>query len=324
MTAALAKWVQPVLYQQPVRTPKSAHIPSHPPSQKTRQSMPKTPSTQSSEKIKSETVASLQPSEGKDAVAAVFHRSARGYQLAWNQSRAAKGNTDPGVFFLCGFHSDMQGIKAQHLAEYCEERGMAFTRFDYFGHGTSEGKAEDGTIGQWLADALEIFDLTQGPQIVVGSSMGGWLSMLLTLARPERVVGLVGIAAAPDFTEALLWDRLTDKQQKTMVRTGWLDVPSTYGDPYRITIRFMEESTEHFLLDKPSIPIHCPVTLVHGINDTEVPFEFSMALNEKLESKNVRTMLIPDGDHRLSSPKGLRAVTNAVEKMRAGLAEPLA
>ena len=245
-------------------------------------------------------------------------KTAAGHTLAYKHQHGDA----PGVFFLCGFHSDMGGTKAEHLAKYCAEKNLAFTRFDYFGHGLSDGKAEDGSIGGWLADALTIFDeVAKGPQIIVGSSMGGWLALLLALARPDRAAGLVGIAPAPDFTEALMWDRMTDKQQKTMIRQGWIDIPSEYGTPYRVTIKFLEESTDHFLLDKPSIPVHCPVTLLHGINDADVPFEFSMALNEKIESKQVRTMLIPDGDHRLSSEKHLRALTNAIEKMLPLIAE---
>jgi pimeloyl-ACP methyl ester carboxylesterase len=246
------------------------------------------------------------------------HTTRAGHKLAYQHQ---PGDT-PGVIFLCGFHSDMGGTKAEHLANYCAEKGLAFTRFDYFGHGASDGKAEDGTIGGWLDDALEIFDtVAKGPQIVVGSSMGGWLALLLSLKRAKRVVGLVGIAAAPDFTEALMWDRMTDKQQKQMMRQGWLDIPNEYGDPYRVTVKFLEESTNHFLLDKPTIDIRCPVTLLHGINDVDVPFEFSMAINEKLASKQVRTMLIPDGDHRLSSERHLRAISNAIEKMLPLIAE---
>ncbi len=222
----------------------------------------------------------------------------------------------PRVIFLCGHRSDMRGVKAAHLAQWASARGQAYTRFDYSGHGESGGVFEEGTIGSWLEDALAVIDATSGPLILAGSSMGGWIGLLAALKRPERVVGFLGIAAAPDFTEALIWDKLTDQQQKQLVRKGFLDLPSRYEDtPLRITVPFLEESSEHFLLDKPSIPLRCPVTLLHGLNDLEVPFEFSMALNEKIESKRVSTKLIPDGDHRLSSEKHLGIIVSALEKL---------
>lgn len=223
---------------------------------------------------------------------------------------------EPTILFLPGYRSDMRGIKAAHLAEWAEANKRAFVRFDYSGHGESSGAFEDGTIGSWLEDALAVIDTIEGPLVLVGSSMGGWIGLLAALKRSERVSAFMGIAAAPDFTESLIWDKLTDTQQKQLVRKGFLDLPSRYDDnPNRITIQFLEESADHYLLDKPSIPLHCPVTLLHGLKDADVPFEFSMALNEKLESKQVSTRLIPDGDHRLSSDRDLRIIVLALEKL---------
>lgn len=219
--------------------------------------------------------------------------------------RRVPGRGGPGVVFLGGFKSDMTGSKASHLAAWCAARGRAFLRFDYSGHGASGGRFEDGTIGRWLDDALAAFDaLAEGPQVVVGSSMGGWIALLLALRRPERVAALVGIAAAPDFTEELIWKELSPEIRGAIARDGaWLR-PSEYGEPYPITRALIEDGRKHLLLGGP-IPIRAPVRLLHGQRDADVPWEMSLRLAERLESEDVRATLVKGGDHRLSTEADL-------------------
>ncbi len=217
----------------------------------------------------------------------------------------------PGVVFLGGFNSDMTGSKAEHLAERCAAEGRAFLRFDYAGHGASGGVFAEGTIGGWLDDATLMLDaLTERPQVVVGSSMGGWLALLLALRRPGRVCGLVGVAAAPDFVRRIEAG-LSDAARAEMAATGvWLR-PSAYGAPYPIARRLLEEGHNHLLLEAP-IPLAIPVRLVHGQRDPDVPWETSLAIAERLVSEDVRVELIKDGDHRLSTPRDLGLLWGAV------------
>lgn len=223
---------------------------------------------------------------------------------------------EPGVMFLTGFKSDMTGSKALALEEFCRERGQAYLRFDYTGHGQSSGEFEEGCIGAWLQDACDAFDrLTQGPQIIVGSSMGGWIALLLALSRKERVAGLVGIAAAPDFTEELVWQAFTPAQQRELMEKDRVAVPNCYeGDPYIITKQLVEEGRNHLLL-QDKIPIVCPVRLLHGTKDEDVPWQVSARLLEKLESADARLTLIKDAGHRLSEPEQLELLCEAVEEV---------
>lgn len=208
--------------------------------------------------------------------------------------------------FLGGFKSDMTGSKATALEAHCQKQGIAFTRFDYLGHGASSGHFTDGTIGEWAQNAIHILDeVTQGPQILVGSSMGGWLMLLAALARPQRVSGLIGIAAAPDFTERLLWAQMNDAQRHVLIEEGVFYAPSCYGeDCYPITRRLLEEGRDHLLLDA-DIPIHVPVRLIHGMADPDVPWQLSGMLAERLMSDDVEVSLIKSGDHRMSQPENL-------------------
>ncbi len=230
---------------------------------------------------------------------------------------------EPGVLFLTGFKSDMEGSKALALEAHCRETGRAFLRFDYSGHGSSSGKFEEGTIGAWLADAVAVLDqLTEGPQVIVGSSMGGWIALLLALARPQRVAGLVGIAAAPDFTEELIWRTLPGNQRREMVERGFISIPNCYGeDPYIITHRLVEEGRDHLLLGAP-IPIHCPVRLLHGEKDEDVPWQHGLKLVEKLESTDVAFTLVKGAGHRLSEPEHLNLLCNTVESILHGNKNP--
>jgi pimeloyl-ACP methyl ester carboxylesterase len=221
----------------------------------------------------------------------------------------------PEVLFLGGFASAMTGTKALRLEAHCRALGQGFTRFDYRGHGSSSGRFADFTIGDWAADALAVLDrVVEGPAVLVGSSMGGWIMLLLALARPERVKGLIGIAAAPDFTERLMREALTPEEAATLARDGVLLQPSEYGAPLPITLRLLDEGQDHLVLDQP-LPIGCPVHLLHGQGDPDVPFELALELADRLESREVTLELVKDGDHRLSREADLRRLTAALDRM---------
>lgn len=223
---------------------------------------------------------------------------------------------NPGVLFCGGFMSDMTGSKATVLDAWAYETGHAFTRFDYTGHGVSSGRFEDGTIGRWLDDTLAVIDrLTEGPLILVGSSMGGWISLLAALRRPERVVGLVGIAAAPDFTEDLMWDVMDAEARRQVTENGvWLMPEENGGAPEPVTRGLIEDGRNHLLLRTP-IPLTIPVRLFQGVSDRTVPWPTATRLVERLDSADVRLTLIKDGDHRLSRPQDLALVIVALNEL---------
>jgi pimeloyl-ACP methyl ester carboxylesterase len=207
----------------------------------------------------------------------------------------------PGVVFLGGFMSDMTGTKACRLDAWCAARGQAYLRYDYFAHGQSSGAFRDATVGRWAADALAVIDrLTEDPQVLVGSSMGGWVMLLAALARRERVKALVGIAAAPDATEDLMWQKMPFDLREEVITKGAVRLPSRYSESgYLITRKLVEEARAHLVMREP-IAIDCPVRLIHGMADPDVPFETSLALSDRLASADVQTILVKDGDHRLS------------------------
>jgi len=227
----------------------------------------------------------------------------------------------PGVMFLTGFKSDMTGGKALALEDFCRRIGRAFLRFDYTGHGQSSGEFEAGTIGAWTADAVSVLDeIADGPQVLVGSSMGGWVMLLAALARPDRVAGLLGIAAASDFTEDLIWNAFTDEQRAVMETNGFVDIPNCYEDqePYRISHELVVEGRQHLLLDR-EIPLDMPVRLIHGMLDEDVPWPTSQRIANRLRSEDVETTFIKCGDHRLSEPHDLdrlcRVLAGLLEKV---------
>jgi pimeloyl-ACP methyl ester carboxylesterase len=234
-----------------------------------------------------------------------------GARLAYHRTEG----TRPGLVWLGGFASDMDGSKALTLEAHCKARGQAFVRFDYQGHGRSSGRFVDGTIGRWKNDALAVLDrLTEGPQVLVGSSMGGWIMLLLALARPERVAGLIGIAAAPDFATDLLWPSLSPQQQREVEDKGVWHMPSPYGDPTPLTLNLVGEARHHRLLDTP-IEVACPVRLLQGTADDEVPWRWALKLQDALTSDDVETTLVKDGDHRLSEPRDLQRLTDTVDRL---------
>lgn len=219
----------------------------------------------------------------------------------------------PGVMFLTGFKSDMTGGKALALEAFCRARGQAFVRFDYSGHGASSGRFEDGTIGRWADDAAFVLDrVAEGPQVLVGSSMGGWIALLLALKRPERVAGLVGIAAAADFTEDLIGQALTPAQAQVLASDGFVAIPDcTGGEPYRITRALVEEGRRHLLLRAP-IALRVPVRLIHGMKDADVPWQTALRLAERIQAGDVEVQLVKEGGHRLSEPPDLERLCRTV------------
>jgi pimeloyl-ACP methyl ester carboxylesterase len=240
-----------------------------------------------------------------------------GRRLAYRKRLATDRTQDcAGILFLPGFRSDMAGTKATFLDEFCAERGLPYARFDYSGHGASSGRFEDGTIGAWAQDAIAIIDhVADGSLVLVGSSMGGWIMLLAALARPDRIAGLVGLAPAPDFTEALIWNRLADQDRDRLLGAGRLATPSAYADePTIITRALIEEGRRHLLLGAP-IGIRCPVRLLHGMADPDVPHRLSLDLAERLVSNDVRVTLIKDGDHRLSRREDLALLGRTVDEL---------
>ncbi len=224
---------------------------------------------------------------------------------------------EPGVMFLSGFNSNMEGDKAMALERWCLHRGQQFTRFDYFGHGKSSGKFPEGTIGRWGDDALAILDaVTEGPQLLVGSSMGGWLMLLLAQQRAERIVGLLGLAAAPDFTQRLRDSGLRPGDREQLETQGYCEMPCDYddGEPYVISAGLLQEAEQHLLLGKP-LAIDCPVRLIQGQMDSDVPWEVAMQLLSNIRGSDTEVILVKEGNHRLSGAADIRRMTDIVAQM---------
>jgi pimeloyl-ACP methyl ester carboxylesterase len=224
----------------------------------------------------------------------------------------------PGLFWLSGFRSDMTGSKAAAVDSFGQSHGLGITRFDYSGHGQSTGDFNLGTISRWLEEAIAVFDTTAGPQILIGSSMGGWLALLLTRALrrrgSDRIVGLVLIAPATDMTELML-GQMPKKYQKLLDKQGYFDTPSDYSaEPYRINKALLDDGRQHLLLGR-AIETGCPVTILQGARDRDVPKEHSMKLVQHLLTDPVTLTLIPDGEHRLSRPEDLAVLEKAIEQM---------
>jgi len=235
-----------------------------------------------------------------------------GRSLACHQIKGA----GPGIVFLGGYKSDMTGTKAVHLQAWAEATGRAFLRFDYSGHGQSSGRFEEGGIGDWFADARSIIEgLTTGPQVLVGSSMGGWIALLVARAMPERVAGLVGVAAAPDFTEDLMWGSYSPAQKALLEGQGWLAEPSDYSDePNIITKAFLEDGARHLVLRSP-LALPFPVRLLQGTADTDVPPSVALRLMEHAQSPDLRLTLVKGADHRFSTPACLDLITAAIAEV---------
>jgi len=220
--------------------------------------------------------------------------------------------SSPTLVFLPGFMSNMSGDKATMLAALAAAHGHASLRLDYSGHGASGGRFEDGTIGRWAEDALVLIDrLTEGPIVLVGSSMGGWIALLVALARTARVQALVGIAAAPDFTEDLIWADLPDCGRAKMLRDGVQRSPSAHDGEQIITLGLIEDGRRHLVLRGP-IALSCAVRLLHGQMDADVPWQTALQLAERVQGNDVQITLVKDGGHRLSRPQDLAALARIV------------
>jgi pimeloyl-ACP methyl ester carboxylesterase len=235
----------------------------------------------------------------------------------------ARAGSGPGLFWLGGFNSDMRGTKALALDAWAMEHGRACIRFDYSGHGESGGAFIDGTIGRWLEEGLAVFErFCRGPQVVIGSSMGGWMALLLARAIAKReaagadLAGLVLIAPAPDFTEQLMWNAFSDEVREEIRTKGVWMRPSEYGDgaPYPITRALIEEGRNHLLLGS-AIEVGCPVRILQGAQDPDVPWQHAFALAHRLPAEDVVLTMIQDGDHRLSRPQDIARILAAVAEI---------
>jgi len=234
-----------------------------------------------------------------------------GSSLAW---RKLEG-TGPTVVWLGGFRSDMSGTKAQALADWAQQTGRAFVRFDYFGHGESTGDFVDGTISRWRDDSLAVIDeLTSGQLILVGSSMGGWLSCLATLVRPDRVKALLLIAPAADFTSKLMAPEMTEADKADLESTGVWMRPSAYGEAYPITKALLDDGAKWSILPGP-IPLNIPLWILQGGRDPDVPWRHALALSEAVVSEDAVFTLIRDGDHRLSRPQDIARMIATIEEL---------
>ncbi len=237
--------------------------------------------------------------------------SPQGRRLAYQKTEGA----GPMVVFLSGLKSDMEGTKAVHMESWAKSRGQAYLRFDYSGHGESAGRFEDGCIGDWHQDALAMIDAqTEGPLIVVGSSMGGWQALLLAKARPDRIQGMVTIAAAPDFTEDGYWASFTDAEKEALETVGHVERPSDYMEPYIITKRMIEDGRDHLVLRDPLV-LPFPVRCLQGTTDTAVSTETALRLLDHATAEDMRLLLVKDADHRFSDGPCLGLIEDAVAEL---------
>ena len=239
---------------------------------------------------------------------AEFIETKQGRRLAYHRTEGR----GPWVVFLGGLKSDMQGTKAVFLEEWAQREGRAFLRFDYSGHGESSGEFTDGCIGDWAEDtAAAVGELTEGPIVPVGSSMGGWQALLLARAQPGRIAGLVTIAAAPDFTEDGYWASFTDAQKVALEKVGHVELPSDYMEPYVITKRMIEDGRTQLVLRDP-LPLPFPVRFVQGTADTAVSVETAVRLLEHATGPDMQLKLVKDADHRFSDGPCLGLILEAL------------
>ena len=239
-----------------------------------------------------------------------FFDTPQGRRIAYHKS----GDTGPTVVFLGGLKSDMEGTKAVHLEAWAQARGQKFLRFDYSGHGESSGAFEDGCIGDWHEDTVAaITALTEGPLIVVGSSMGGWQALLLAKALPERIAGMVTIAAAPDFTEDSYWAGFTPEQKVQLEAEGQVALPSDYMEPYIITKRMIEDGRNRLVLRTP-LALPFPVRFLQGTEDTAVDSSVAYRLLDHAEGEDIQLLMVKGKDHRFSDPNCLKLIESKVEE----------
>ncbi len=237
-------------------------------------------------------------------------KTARGREIAFHRT----DGEGPGVVFLGGFQSDMTGTKATTLEEWARVRGRAFVRFDYSGHGQSSGAFAEGCIGDWAEDAMAVVAATEGPQVLVGSSMGGWISSLVIRAMPGKVCGFVGVAAAPDFVEDAFWAGFDAAQRRQLEEEGQVWLPSDYGDPFPVTKRLVEDARERLVLRAP-LEMPFPVRLLQGGADEVVPREAALRLFDHIAGPDVRLTIVKGTDHRFSEPENLAQIIAAIEEV---------
>lgn len=238
----------------------------------------------------------------------------QGRRIAYNYTDGAL----PAVVFLGGFKSDMEGTKALHLEDWAKAHGRAFLRFDYSGHGVSDGDFEEGAIGDWFEDACAALSLVEGPAVLVGSSMGGWISLLVSREMPDKVAGLVTVAAAPDFTEDSMWGDFSDAQKADLERLGKIALPSEYGEPYVITKRLIEDGRDRLVLRTP-LWLPFPVRFLQGTADADVDQAVAIRLMDHVEGSDIRLTLVKGADHRFSTPECLALISFSVSKVLARL-----
>lgn len=241
-----------------------------------------------------------------------------GYELAYHYTPPAPHITQdvPQIVFLGGFKSDMNGTKALYLEEFCRAQGYGFVRLDYSGHGQSKGAFEDGNISRWKNDALEVIDSLHLKNILlIGSSMGGWISLRIALERPSLVYGFIGIAAAPDFTDDIWYNRLNDVQRAEILQNGKIAIPNEYDDtPYIITKALIEDGRENFILNTRH-DIQVPMIMLQGMRDPDVPWETTSSIKNAFPQADIDVVLIEDGDHRLSRPEDLEILGREIKNL---------
>jgi pimeloyl-ACP methyl ester carboxylesterase len=243
--------------------------------------------------------------------APAFLDTASGRRIAHHRTPGA----GPGVVFLGGFRSDMEGTKALHLEAWAKRTGRAFLRFDYSGHGQSSGAFTEGCISDWAEDARAAIEaLTEGPQVLVGSSMGGWISAIIIAEIPQKVAGFVGIATAPDFTEDSMWRDFSAEERRELMEDGQVDLPSDYGEPYPITRRLIEDGRENLVLRRP-LRMRFPVRLLQGTEDEAVERQVALNLLDHIEGDDVRLTFVKGADHRFSAPENLKLIEAALEEV---------
>jgi pimeloyl-ACP methyl ester carboxylesterase len=246
-----------------------------------------------------------------------FLTTPQGRRIAYRRTEG----TGPGIVFLSGFKSDMKGTKAVALEDWARRNGRAYLRFDYSGHGESDGEFTAGCIGDWAEDArAAITQLTEGPQILVGSSMGGWISLLMTKAISDHVAGLVTIAAAPDFTEDSMWAGFDEAQRAALDMVEQVSLPSDYGEPYIITKRLIEDGRNHLVL-RDRLPLPFPTRFLIGTADEAVDLSVAYRLMERAEGPDIRLTLVKDADHRFSEPANLVLIEEMIAQVSATLAK---
>lgn len=240
-----------------------------------------------------------------------YLESNTGDRIAYHHSSGAA----PGILFCGGFRSDMTGSKALHLESWCQANAHQFTRFDYMGHGQSSGEFTQGTISRWVQNAQDILDhVTTGPQIIIGSSMGGWIMLRLAQLRAERLHGLIGIAPAPDFTDKMTKEKMTDEDRATLARDGVLYRPSDYGDPYPITAHLLEDGANNLVLEE-GMEVAVPVRILQGMADSDVPWLHAIDTANAIRSDDVQIHFLKDGDHRMSSPAQLELLVCTIGQL---------